>query len=134
MHEVEKMEKKNIAPIRLELLVTIIDRKKTEFYADVIQSYDVNMQMILAAKGTAEKKMLEYLGLSDNEKSVILSVVREDRLDMITEALEERFSSIKGGKGISVSIPMTSIMGATAFGFLSNELFGADSYTESGRT
>ena len=113
--------KQNVAPIRLELLITIVDKKKADFYADLLQSFDVNMQMIVAAKGTAEEKMLEILGLSDNDKAVIFSTVREDRLEEIENVLEDRFVSVKGGKGIAVSIPLTSIMGATAFGFLSNE-------------
>ena len=114
-------ENRNVAPIRLELLITIVDKKKADFYADLLQSFDVNMQMIVAAKGTAEEKMLEILGLSDNDKAVIFSTVREDRLDEIENVLEDKFASVKGGKGIAASIPLTSIMGASAFGFLSNE-------------
>ena len=113
--------KRNVAPIRLELLITIVDKKKADFYADLLQSFDVNMQMIVAAKGTAEEKMLEILGLSDNDKAVIFSTVREDRLEEIENILEDRFATVKGGKGIAASIPLTSIMGASAFGFLSNE-------------
>ena len=116
----EKKERK-VAPVRLEALITIVDRKKGEFYADLLQSFDVNMQMILSAKGTAEAKMLEYLGLSNNDKSVIISMVREDKLDEIEETLENKFATVKGGKGIALSVPMASIMGAVAFGFLSNE-------------
>ena len=124
-------KKRNVAPIRLELLITIVDKKKSDFYADLLQSFDVNMQMIVAAKGTAEEKMLEILGLSDNDKAVIFSTVREDRLEEIENALEDRFASVKGGKGIAASIPLTSIMGASAFGFLSNEsaLFGREENT-----
>ena len=114
-------DQKNVAPIRLELLVTIIDKRKADFYADLIQSYDVNMQMVFSAKGTAEDKMLEYLGLSRNEKAVIFSIVREDKMGEISDALRERFVSVKGGQGIAVSVPLSSIMGASAFGFLSNE-------------
>ena len=114
-------KKRNVAPIRLELLITIVDKKKADFYADLLQSFDVNMQMIVAAKGTAEEKMLEILGLSDNDKAVIFSTVREDRLEEIENVLEDKFASVKGGKGIAASIPLTSIMGASAFGFLSNE-------------
>ena len=113
--------KRNVAPIRLELLITIVDKKKADFYADLLQSFDINMQMIVAAKGTAEEKMLEILGLSDNDKAVIFSTVREDRLEEIGNILEDKFVSVKGGKGIAASIPLTSIMGASAFGFLSNE-------------
>lgn len=117
-------EKRNVAPIRLEMLITIVDKKKADFYADLIQSFQVNMQIIAAARGTAEEKMLELLGLSKNEKSVIFSMVREDQLDEIVGALEERFASVKGGKGIAVSVPLSSIMGASAYGFLSNESAG----------
>ena len=113
--------KRHVAPIRLELLITIVDKKKADFYADLLQSFDVNMQMIVAAKGTAEEKMLEILGLSDNDRAVIFGTVREDRLEEIVNALEDKFVSVKGGKGIAASIPLTSIMGASAFGFLSNE-------------
>ena len=116
----EKNERK-VAPVRLEALITIVDKKKGEFYADLLQSFDVNMQVILSAKGTAEAKMLEYLGLSNNDKSVIISMVREDKLDEIGEALESKFATVKGGKGIALSVPMASIMGAAAFGLLSNE-------------
>ena len=114
-------EKKTVAPIRLELLITIVERHKADFYADIIQSFNVNMQMTVNATGTAEQKILDILGIANKEKAVIFSMVREDRLEEIEIALEERFASVKGGKGISVSVPMTSIMGAVAFGFLSNE-------------
>ena len=113
-------DKKNVAPVRLEMLVTIVDKRKADFYEDLLQSFEINMQIIAAAKGTAEEKMLEYLGLFNNEKAVIFSIVREDRLDDIVAALEERFEAVKGGKGIAVSIPLSSIMGASAYGFLSN--------------
>ncbi len=113
-------DKKNVAPVRLEMLVTIVDKRKADFYEDLLQSFEINMQIIAAAKGTAEEKMLEYLGLFNNEKAVIFSIVREDRLDDIVAALEERFETVKGGKGIAVSIPLSSIMGASAYGFLSN--------------
>ncbi len=112
---------RQVAPVRLELLVTIVDRKKADFYADLLQSFDINMQMIVAAKGTAGEKMLEYLGLADNDRAIIFSAVREDRLDDIEEALSEKFRTVKDGKGVAASIPMSSIMGAASFGFFSNE-------------
>ena len=55
---------RNVAPIRLELLITIVDKKKADFYADLLQSFNVNMQIIVAAKGTAEEKMRRMAALS----------------------------------------------------------------------
>ena len=117
-------EEKTYAPIRLEMLITIVDRKKADFYADLLQTFGINLQIVVNATGTAEKKMMDILGIANNEKAVIFSMVREDRLDEIEAVLEEKYRTIKGGKGVSISIPLSSIMGATAFGFLSNETEG----------
>ena len=114
-------EEKTYAPIRLEMLITLVDRRKAEFYADLLHSYDINLQVVANATGTAERKMMDFLGIADNEKAVIFSMVREDRLDEIEAILEEKFATVKGGKGVSISVPLSSIMGATAFAFLSNE-------------
>lgn len=112
---------KNVSPVRLELLVTVVDRDKGAFYADFIQSFDVNLQLTAAGEGTAESSLLEYLGLGGSRRAVLFSVVREDRLGELLAALEEKFRTIKGGKGVSVSVPFSSVIGTLIFGFLSND-------------
>ena len=110
----------NVAPIRLELLITIVEKNKAEFYADLIQSYEVNFQFIAPARGTAKADILDYLGLADSDKAVIFSVVRADKLDDLVYMLGEKFRKIKGGKGVSVSIPLTSMIGTSVYAFLCN--------------
>ncbi len=105
---------------RLKLLVTVIDRSKAEFYADLIQSFEVNMQMMVLGRGTAKQEILEVLGLDGSEKTVIFSVIKEERLKDALEALEEKFRTIKNGKGIAYTIPMSSVIGAAIYAFLSN--------------
>ena len=113
--------KKNTVDLnRLELLVTIVRRKKADFYKDLIQSFDVNMQLTVLAHGTASTEVQEYLGLDDMNKIAILSVIRKENAGKALMAIEERFENIKNGKGIAFTIPMTSIIGVTLFGFLSN--------------
>ena len=65
---------------KLKLLVTIVDRNKTLFYEDLLEQYEINMQMIFYGHGTAAKDMLEILGLANQEKSVILAIIREDKV------------------------------------------------------
>ena len=105
---------------KLALLVTIVDKAKGEFYSDGIQAFECNMQLMLRGKGTAGKHVLELLGLVDNEKSVIFSIVKEERLPEILAFLDEKFKTIKNGKGIAYTVPLTSIIGTAIFGFLSN--------------
>lgn len=105
---------------RLELLVTVVSRNKGEYYADLIQSFDVNLQVMALANGTADAKTLRYLGLTDSEKSVIFSVIQQDKLSDALHTLEDKFNTVKGGKGIAYTIPLTSVIGKLIFGFLSN--------------
>ena len=105
---------------RLELLVTIVTRQKAEFFADLIQEFDVNMQMIVRAEGTASEEMLQVLGFSDAQKAVIFSIIKEDKVQDALASLEYKFRSIKNGKGIAYTVPLTSLIGVAVYGFLSN--------------
>ena len=111
---------KNLAPKKLQLLVTVVNRKKAEFYADFLQEFEVNMQLSLAAEGTANTEMLNLLGLSDSEKSVIFSIIKEEKAAAALAALEEKFATIKNGKGIAYTIPMTGTIGVAIYQFLAN--------------
>lgn len=105
---------------RLQVMVTVVGRNKAEFYADLLQAFDVNLQVIAAAQGTADERMRSYFGLADTDRAVIFSVIQENKLPEALNALEEKFSSIKGGKGIAFTIPFASVIGTSVFGFLAN--------------
>ena len=109
-----------IAPRKLKLLVTVINREKAEFYMDFIQSFEVNFQTSMAAHGTASQETLRLLGLGESNKTVIFSVIREDMCDKALSALEQKFKTIKNGKGIAYTIPMTDTIGVAIYQFLSN--------------
>lgn len=104
---------------KLKLLITVVDRQKAEFYMDVISQFEVNMQMVVSGKGTANSDLIELLGLNVN-KAVILSVIREDRTDAIMNCLDEKFETIKKGQGIAFAIPLSSIIGVNVYRFMSN--------------
>ncbi len=113
-------KKKELAPQKLKLLFTVVNRKKAEFYADFLQSFEVNMQLTLAAKGTASTETLSLLGLTDSEKSVIISVIKEEKVPAALKALEEKFRTIKNGKGIAYTVPMSGTIGVAIYQFLAN--------------
>ena len=71
---IEKPKTGMTAPKKLMLLFTIVNRNKAEFYVDVLQKFEINMQLILAANGTADTTIQSLLGLTDLEKSVIVLI------------------------------------------------------------
>ena len=113
-------KKKNIAPKKLQLLVTVVNRKKAEFYIDFLHEFEVNMQLSFAAEGTASTETLNLLGLTDSEKSVIFTIIREDKAKEALAALEEKFATIKNGKGIAYTVPLTGTIGVAIYQFLAN--------------
>lgn len=112
------------APKKLMLLFTIVNRNKAEFYVDVLQKFEINMQLIIAANGTANNDIQSILGLTDLSKSIIISVVRSDKSKAALAELQEKFKTVKGGKGIAYTVPMTSTIGVAIYQFLSNTTSG----------
>ncbi|MBO5412352.1 MAG: hypothetical protein J6A38_04670 [Clostridia bacterium] len=105
---------------KLKLLITVVNRNKAEFYMDFLSGFEINFQASVLAQGTANSETLYMLGLEDSEKSVIFSVVREDVATEAMHALEEKFHTLKRGKGIAFTIPMSSVIGVAMYRFLSN--------------
>lgn len=104
---------------KLKLLVTVVDWQKSEFYLDVLSQFEVNFQMLVSGKGTANSELVALLGLNTH-KAVILSVIREDLTQTILHTLEDKFNTIKKGKGIAFAVPMSSIIGVNLYRFMSN--------------
>ena len=109
---------------KLKILVTVVNRSKAEFYMDLLTEYEVNFQTAVLAQGTAKSETLYMLGLEDSDKSVIFSVLREDRAQEAMQALEDKFHALKNGKGIAFTVPMSSVIGVAIYRFLSNHRVG----------
>ena len=87
---------------------------------DLLSGFEVNFQFAALGEGTAKSDMLYLLGLEDSEKGVIFSVVREDKETEILQKIEEKFETLKNGKGIAFTLPMSSVIGVAIYRFLSN--------------
>ena len=110
---------------KLKLVITVVDRPKAEFYMDVLSQFEVNCQLFTAGIGTATSEFVDILGLNI-QKAVLLSVAREDQVDEIMSCLDNKFATIKNGKGISFAVPMSSVIGVNMYQFLSNNKQGRE--------
>ena len=105
--------------IKPKLLITIVDRNKTEFYYDHIASLGSNMQIITRGEGTNVNQALNLMGLN-KEKGVIFSIISEENEKRILESLKKKFNEIRGGKGISIVVSLTSVIGVNLYQFMIN--------------
>lgn len=105
---------------KLKLLVTVVNRSKAIYYLDLLEQFEINMQTVIYGRGTADKELFSLLKIDENEKAIILSVVKEENISDVLDTLTEKFDRIKNGKGIAFTIPMQSIIGVSLYQFLSN--------------
>lgn len=113
---------KQVSNVRkLKILITIVDRSKTLLYLDLLEQFEVNVQTVLYGRGTANSQMLDILGLIESDKSAIISWIREDKIKDALDALNDKFSKVKNGKGVAYTIPLDSIIGVSAYQLLSND-------------
>ena len=115
----------DVAIKKLKLVITVVDRPKAEFYLDVLSQFDVNFQMATSGMGTASSDLVDMLGLNIH-KAVLFSVVREDMVAPIMKCMEDKFKTIRNGKGIAFAVPMSGIIGVNMYQFLSNNKQGRE--------
>ncbi|MBR5870679.1 MAG: hypothetical protein IKZ09_06545 [Clostridia bacterium] len=114
------------ALLKCKLLVTVVDHRKEDFFIDYIQAHGANLQMTMRGEGTAKTEMLRMLGLTDSEKSVLFSVIREDQVKVLCDGLAEKFKTVKNGQGIAFTISLSSVVGASVYRFLSDQKTGGN--------
>lgn len=119
---VVKKEEGLTAPKKLKILITIVERSKADFYIDMLEGYEVNLQMVSFGRGTAPTEMMQYLGLTQTGKAVIFSVVQEEKIKKILADYEDKYFKTKNGKGIAFTIPISSVIGVMIYQFLSNSV------------
>ena len=106
--------------MKLELLLAVVHNDKAAYYSSLIQSHQANIQLTLPAKGTTHL-ILDYLGLTERPKSLIVSVIRADQADRLIGLLDDLFKKGKDYKGIAFTVPLTSVIGTLVYGCLSND-------------
>lgn len=121
MEEKNRQLAKNIAPEKLELLIAIVYSDKVRYYTNLIQASEANLYLSMPASGTSERAIMNYLGLNQSNRAAIFSVVRQDKEKDLLETLDDSFTHLKGGGGIAITLPLSSIIGTLVFGFLSND-------------
>lgn len=103
---------------KIKLLVSIVDRDMGEKIVNIYKQHNVVINLICLGSGTANSEILDYLGLSENEKDIVLSIIPDCKSKLILEDLNNHINLNKHGSGIAFSVPISS-----ADGIISKEVF-----------
>ena len=95
-----------ITPLRL--LVTIVDRGQGARAVDLYRAHALHFEYLCIGLGTANSQTLDYFGLSETEKDVVLTLVPAPKVRQIIRLADEKFGLSRPGHGILFTIPLSS--------------------------
>ncbi|MDR2176164.1 MAG: hypothetical protein LBO82_09565 [Synergistaceae bacterium] len=101
------MEHENRTIPSLSLLIVICDRGKGGKAAEALQGRKTLFNLLTLGKGTANSKILNYLGLGQTEKTILFSVMSYiDARDVLSQ-LEWALDLKRPGHGIAFTAPLS---------------------------
>lgn len=103
---------------KISMFITIVNRGQGNYVLKIFEQEGANAQFVQLGEGTAQKEVRDILGLDNNEKEIVISLITNERIESVKSELEAFFKINKRNRGIGFSIPMTSLIGMKVYQFL----------------
>ena len=117
----EKDGGRNVQP-RLKLLVGVVASGDGAEVAEICNSVGAALSYSFEASGTARTAVLDYLGLGESAKQVIISLIPESAEKAILDGIQKEMELYLVGKGICFTLPLTVVSSIVANGLLKGAL------------
>ncbi|WP_027400429.1 hypothetical protein [Anaerovorax odorimutans] len=108
---------------RIKLLITIVERGSGDRVIKFYRKNGITFNMVSPGYGTAGPEVMHYLGLTDYEKDIILSIITEDRVSETINKTRYYFDLDRPGNGIVFAIPICGVSGPLALKYISGLQF-----------
>ncbi len=105
-------------PNRTKLLVSIVNHSDGKQLKTILDECSVSLSLSFDGTGTARSSILDYFGIGETEKTIVLSLFPESDEDLIIREIRTKMSLYLVGRGISFTVPLTSVSEIVANGLL----------------
>lgn len=103
---------------RLYMMVTITDRNRKKKFEEFYKKNEHMVFFTILGRGTANSEILDYFGLEESEKVIILSVVTEETWKKLRRKMIVKMQIDVPGTGIAFIVPVSSIGGKKVLQYL----------------
>ena len=107
---------------KLCLYVTIVNKGQANAVTSLFQRMGSALQYVEVGNGTANKNVLDILGIEDNAKEIVFAVIKEELVKDAARELQAFFMANKKNKGIGFKVDLTSMIGVKLYRFLTDSL------------
>lgn len=98
----------------------IVNQGNAGAVIDIFRRAGSTASFVQMGTGTASKHVRDILGIEDNRKEIVVSIIREELLKEATVELEAFYAASKRNKGIGFSVSLTGLSGVRMYQFLAN--------------
>lgn len=103
---------------QLDVFLCIVRRRDTEKFAEFFGKMGVDILLSANCQGTAQYKALDLLGVEQVDKTLFLSVLRQEKLRSVIRHLSTDMQIDYPGAGVGLAVPLDSVGGQTALDIL----------------
>jgi len=104
---------------RIKLLIAIIERGRGDDVVNILRESGVTYNLVSPAHRATGSAIMDYLGLSNPERDIVISVVTEDKVEGILKKIMYKFNMEQPGNGVAFTIPITGVSGPLALRYIS---------------
>lgn len=104
----------------LKFFVIIVPYGQANAIISRLNEFDIACSFVLNGEGNAKYFVDEVSRVPDSKKQLILTLVREDKVELVKRKLEERFAVSRAARGFAFSVKVTSVAGVSIYKFLTN--------------
>jgi len=112
-------EGKHGAIKRIKLIIVIVDRGKGDEAVEIMRESGISYNMISPAYCASGSDIMDYLGLSNPERDLVLSVVTEDKVSGVLNKLLYKMDLDEPENGFAFAIPISGVSGPLALRYIS---------------
>lgn len=112
-------EKENVLR-PLKMFFIIVPFGQANAIISRLNEFDIACSFVFNGEGSSTKSQYQKSLVTDSKKQIIITLVREDKVDFLKRKLQERFSVSKAAKGFAFSTRVTSVAGVSIYKFLTN--------------
>lgn len=96
----------------MKAMFLIADYSCAQNVREIFSRVELPCRFFVHGNGSADSAMLDYLGLGDNKKLVVVSFVADSAVMDIYKLFNDELSLHKAGTGIAFAVPVTGASGA----------------------
>lgn len=95
----------------IKTMVTIVDRGKRNQVIDILTKEHIHFHYLCFGLGTASSELLDYLGIGEPKKDIIISLLPAGKVPQAQQRLSYELHLEKPGKGIVFTLPLSGMTG-----------------------